>query len=750
MATHRPTVRRKQPNSTVSAIGKVLKGFFVVVCVVVAVGFGYVGAKIWKQLHDLPDITLVERYEPIEAIQLFDRNDHMICTVEGDEDRRVVPLNQISLQMQQAMLAAEDHHFYEHHGVNVMSIIRASLANLQAGHVVEGGSTITQQLVKNLFFTEAQRTMDRKVKEAFVAYELEHRYPKERILEMYLNQVYFGNNAYGIERAASRYFNKTAAELTVAQASFLAGLVKAPSELGTQANRKAAISRQHEILDKMVEYGYITANQANTAKKQQLVFKKGANPLQKYPYYVSHVLETLRDRFSQAEMRRQGLRVYTNLDPQAQEIAEKTLAADIAKAPKGVTQAALVSVSVQDGAVIAMVGGVGDFWKHQFNRATNPHTAGSSFKPFVYLTALLKGVLTPDSIIEDTPLVIHQPYGLPDYAPKNFDHRFLGRIPLRKALALSRNVCSVRIAQLVGIDSVVETAREAGITTKLEPNLSLALGSSAVTPLDMAGAYATFARMGVAIKPQVLRRIENNRGQVIEVFQASVDKVFPVEPVARLVSMMQDVVKFGTGTGAKLDDRPVAGKTGTADAAKDIWFVGFTPDMVTALWGGNDENLPIKGNHVTGGDVMAKIWKHYNEAYYIAHPAPAGSFVPPSAPTEEEQKREQKAAAKLNQKVVKSDTAVAPVSNAVTVGGDLVPAVQTPVEVNKVEMAPAPGVAPSISDTPKSTEEKSTSAPSPAPERSTSPAPTPTPAPSLTPGSPTPTTAPTPAGGLSQ
>ena len=715
----------------------------IVACIVVAVGFGYIGAKIWKQLHDLPDITLVERYEPIEAIQLYDRNDHLICTVEGDEDRRVVPLNQISLQMQQAMLAAEDHHFYEHHGVNVLSIVRATLANLQAGHVVEGGSTITQQLVKNLFFTEAQRTMDRKVKEAFVAYELEHRYPKEKILEMYLNQVYFGNNAYGIERAASRYFNKTAAELTVAQAAFLAGLVKAPSELGTLANRKAAISRQYEILDKMVEYGYITKNQAANAKKQKLVFKKGANPLQKYPYYVSHVLEQLRDRFSQAEMRRQGLRVYSNLDPQAQEIAEKTLAADLAKAPKGVSQAALVSVSVQDGAVLAMVGGVGDFWKHQFNRATNPHTAGSSFKPFVYLTALIKGVLTPDSIIEDTPLVIHQPYGLPDYAPKNFDHKFLGRIPLRKALALSRNVCSVRIAQLVGIDSVVETAREAGITTKLEPNLSLALGSSAVTPLDMAGAYATFARMGVAIKPQVLRRIENNRGQVIEVFQPSVDKVFPVEPVARLVSMMQDVVKFGTGTGAKLDDRPVAGKTGTADAAKDIWFVGFTPDMVTALWGGNDENLPIKGNHVTGGDVMAKIWKHYNQAYYTVHPAPAGSFVPPSAPTEEEQKREQKSAAKLNQKVVKSDTVVAPVSPVVPEGNETVPAVQTPVEVNKVETAPAPGGTPASDGFKISAPEEKTAAPVPAPDRTVgTPPSTPT-----TPSTPstTPTVAPTPA-----
>ena len=718
---------------------KLIKVVLVLVCIVGAVAGGYVGASVWKQLRDMPDVTLVERYEPIEAIQLFDRNDKMICTVEGDEDRRVIPLNQVSPQMQQAMLAAEDHHFYEHHGVNVMSVVRASIANLQAGHVVEGGSTITQQLVKNLFFTDAQRTMNRKVKEALVAYELERRYSKEKILEMYLNQVYFGNNAYGIERAASRYFDKTAAELSVAQSAFLAGLVKAPSELGLAANRKEALTRQYEILDKMVEYGYITTSQCAAAKKTKLVFKKGANPLQRYPFYVSHVLELLRDRFSQAEMRRQGLRVYTNLDPQAQDLAEKTLEADIKKAPKGVSQAALVSVNVQDGAVIAIVGGVGNFWKHQFNRATNPHTAGSSFKPFVYLTSFIKGVLSPDSIIDDTPLVIHQPYGLPDYAPKNFDHKFLGRIPVRKALALSRNVCSVRIAQLVGIDSVVETAREAGITTKLEPNLSLALGSSAVTPFDMAGAYSTFARMGVAIKPQVLRKIENNRGEVIEVFQPTVDKVFPVEAVARLVSVMQDVVKYGTGTGAKLDDRPVAGKTGTADEAKDIWFVGFTPDMVTAIWGGNDENLPIEGKHVTGGDVMAKIWKDYTKAFYVMHPTPAGSFVPPSAPTEEEKKLAEKAESKLNSKVVKSDTVAGPSTASdetpAEKPADSTAANQTPVEVTKVEASPSSS---EIKPAP-SPEEK---APVPAPERSLNPAPAPAPAPTPAPTPSAPVAAP--------
>ena len=218
-------------------------------------------------------------------------------------------------------------------------------------------------------------------------------------------------------------------------------------------------------------------------------------------------------------------------------------------------------------------------------------------------------------------------WGLPDYIPKNFDHKFYGRITVRKALALSRNIPALRMAQKVGINNVVETARQAGVRSKLDPNLSLALGSSAVSPLDMAGAYSTFARNGVVIKPSVIRRIESNKGQVLEISNEPKTRVFPPEPVAELIDVLQDVVKYGTGTQAKLADRPVAGKTGTADEGKDIWFIGFTPDLVTAVWGGNDENLPISGHNVTGGVVMAKIWQQYAQAYYKTFPTPPGSFV---------------------------------------------------------------------------------------------------------------------------
>lgn len=704
MAKRRSVARRKNQGVLGNA-GVFARRTFTICLIVGALGFGYLGASMWKQIQELPDVTMVERFEPIEAIQIMDKQDHLICTVEGDEDRRVVPLNQISTKMQQAILAAEDHHFYEHNGINFFSIFRASMANMAAGHVKEGGSTITQQLAKNLFFADAGRTYDRKIKEAYVAWDLERRYSKERILNMYLNQVYFGNNAYGIERAASRYFDRSAAQLSLAQAAFLAGLVKAPSELGLPQNRAAAYSRQKEIIDKMVEYGYITAAQAKEAKGQQLAFKKGTNSMQKYPYYISYVLQVLRERFSQAEMRRQGLRVYTNLDPVAQELAEKALNEGIKKAPKGVTQGALVSVSVSGGEVIALVGGVGNFWKNQFNRATNPHTVGSSFKPFVYLTAFCKNVLGPDSIIDDSPLVIKSPWGQAPYAPKNFDHKFYGRIQIRRALALSRNVPAVKVGQQVGMESVIETARLAGVTAKLDPNLSLALGSSAASPLEMAGAYSTFARFGIAIKPQVIRKIENNRGQVIEVFDPRADRAFQVEPVARLVECMQDCVRWGTGTQAKLADRPVAGKTGTADEGKDIWFIGFTPDMVTAVWGGNDENKAIEGKNVTGGVIMAKIWHDYNEAFYKARPTAPGSFMAPSQFVPDEKKAGDQLAKNPEAAEGKSETTDASTSSSdnsselkaeaqpLSPSSETAPTPGTPIQPETTVSSPAPATA---------------------------------------------------------
>jgi penicillin-binding protein 1A len=596
---------------------------------ITALSVGVAGAAalgVWFHYNKLPDLSILETYRPVEAVQIYDRFDHLTSVISGEQDRQVIKLNQISPQMRKAMMAAEDHEFYSHGGINPTSIGRAILVNLQAGRIVEGGSTITQQLVKNLFFPGEPRSFNRKIKEFFLALQVDQKYSKDKILEMYLNQIYFGNQAYGIERAAQRYFNKDASKLNLAEAAFLAGVVKAPSYLSDSDNRKNALARQREVLDKMVEYKFIPREEADKAKTQKLAFRKFVNPYQKYPFYISYVVDQLRQKYGSQEMQR-GLKVYTNLDPVAQQQGEKVLTDGIKHAPAGVTQGALASVRVNDGAVLALVGGVGQFERHQWNRAVSPHTMGSSFKPFVYLSGFLKG-LTPDSVVLDEPVTIQS--GGHAYSPKNFDHEFRGPMPIRMALALSRNVCAIRVAVFSGINHVIETARAAGITSRLDPYIPVALGACAASPLEMAGAYSTFARGGVQMTPQVFRRVESPDGKVLDTYSASPRKVFESQPVALLVDAMQTVVQKGTGILAQLPGRPVAGKTGTSDRATDIWFIGFTPDTCTAVWGGNDHNKTVYGRSVTGGVVMAAIWKKYMVGYYNTHPTPVAYFTPPS------------------------------------------------------------------------------------------------------------------------
>jgi len=600
--------------------------------VILAALIGSLSLAVWRFMLGLPDTSTLSQAQPYGAVQIFDRNDRLVVTVHGDEYRKPVDLKLISPHMRAAILAAEDHSFYQHGGISLSGIVRAFISNARAGHIVEGGSTITQQLVKNLFFQNRDRTIPTKLKEMYLAIELERRHSKDWILATYLNQVYFGNGAWGVERAANRYFSKPASKLTLGESAFLAGLVNAPSDLSLSANRKRAIARQTQILKQAQEYGLASKPDVQYALSHPITFKEGSAPLQKYPYYVASVIQLLRKRLGDDHLWRQPLSVYTNLDPVAQEQAERTLTAGIKRAPPGVSQGALVSISVADGAVLAIVGGVGNFWKYQFNRATNPHTAGSAFKPFVYLAALRYRAIGPDTLVDDYPVSIDMPAQPVTYSPKNFDGDFMGTMSIRKALVLSRNVCAVRVAEQVGLDKVVETARLAGIQSRLDPYPSLALGSCAVSPFELANAYATLARGGIAIEPSLVRRIEDGQGKVVAVFPAKSERVFDAEPVAQLVDVLVDVVERGTGRQAQLPDRTVAGKTGTSDQSRDIWFVGFTPGVVTAVWGGNDDNLPIPGQRVTGGSVMAAIWRDYMSAFYQAHPTPPAGFAAPTYP----------------------------------------------------------------------------------------------------------------------
>lgn len=586
-----------------------------------------IGLDVYGQLSRVPNLAYLDQYHPLRAIEIYDRDNALVCSINPGIKQTVVPIDKISPKIQQAVVAVEDQHFFEHGGINPTSILRASLANLQAGKVVEGGSTITQQLAKNLFFQQSGRNMTRKISEALVAYDIERRFDKRQILKIYLNEIYFGNGAYGAEQAARTYFGKPASQVDTAEAAFLAGLIKSPSYLGALKNRSEALERQRVVLKSMRDHGFITEDQfvEFTAKPLRFAATKDVPdrlPFERYPYFTSYILsvsKNLIQPMGDSEIKQRGLRIYTTLDQSAQKAAEDTLKKAVERAPKPIDQGAVVTLSVSDGSISALVGGVGNFWENQWNCATNPHTAGSSFKPFVYLTAFMEGLYKPDSKIDDLPLTVREPGAVP-YTPKNFDRRFMGKIPIDKAIAQSRNVCAIRVAQEVGIKKVIDTARYCGIESRLDPNLSLALGSAAVSPLEMASAYGTLAREGIFVRPWSIRRIETMDGDVVHDHTPASYRVLEKEPVAQIVECLTKVVESGTGTLAKMRGFQVAGKTGTADGSTDLWFVGFTSDVVSAVWLGSEEHRSVDSKYVTGGTLAARVWRDMTQLYYASHP----------------------------------------------------------------------------------------------------------------------------------
>jgi len=575
-----------------------------------------------------PNLSILEDYQPIGSIEIYDYKDNFIGVLQGEEDRQVIKLGQVSDYAIQALLAAEDSDFFKHGGFSLTSFFRALFTNLKAGKVVQGGSTISQQMVKNLFIEEDERqkrSLLRKVRELFIAFEVESKYPKEKILEIYLNQVYFGNLAYGIERASQRYFSKSSSKLELIEASYLAGLLTAPSYLSK--NHEAAFERQKYVIRKMFENGYISNDEYQKALNTKVEFKYSEGNLSKFPYYFSLVEQELSKRYTRNELKSLGLKVYTGLDPVAQAHAVETLNTGIKNAAAGINQGALVTIDVESAEVRALVGGVGNFWAHQYNRATNPHTLGSAIKPFIYLTAFIQGVIDPSSIIEDEPLLI------PDvssetgfWEPQNFDEEFHGPITAKAALVFSRNIPAIKVAMKAGIKNVIETCRQAGIRTKMDPLLSFALGAQAFTPLDIASAYSTFARGGARIDPIVIRKIIDTKGRLLEINRPIVKSNIPERYVSQLVGILIDVVNYGTGSLAKIPGRTIAGKTGTADGGRDIWFVGFTPEYVTSIWCGNERNKEVMSRYATGGSTPAWVWREYTTKYYNSRPRPPKTF----------------------------------------------------------------------------------------------------------------------------
>ncbi|OWY65612.1 penicillin-binding protein [cyanobacterium TDX16] len=586
---------------------------------------GLVGLAI--SFRNLPDVRVLRNYIPSETSYFYDINGKVLASIHGEANREVIPLNKISPELKRAVLAIEDSHFYSHNGINISSVGRASIVNWQRGAVAEGGSTLTMQLVKNIFLTQ-QRRFSRKVAEAVLAIRLEQILSKDQILEMYLNQVYWGHNTYGVETAAQSYFGKSAADLNLAEAAMMAGIIQAPQNYSPFVSMKTAKQRQETVLNRMRSLGWITAEEDEKARETKITLGKVSSfQRSSMPFVTNTAAQELEREYGLEAVQKGGLRVQTTVDSRMQRLAEETVAKwhkTIRSQGVRADQMALVSVDPRTQFIKALVGGV-DYQKSEFNRATQARRQpGSSFKPFVYYTAFASGKFTPNSVINDTPVSYRIPGGI--WTPKNYDDSFNGPMPVRRSLEVSRNIPAVKLGSAVGLNKVVETCRILGINSPMEPVPSLPLGAIGVTPLEMASAYATIANYGWQSKPTIIARVTDSSGNVILDNSPKPQLVLEPWAAATLTDVMRGVINNGTGTAAQIG-RPAAGKTGTTSSERDIWFVGFVPQLATAVWVGNDNYRPV-GKGATGGVFVAPIWRSFMSQ--ALKNTPVENFRPPS------------------------------------------------------------------------------------------------------------------------
>jgi 1A family penicillin-binding protein len=560
--------------------------------------------------RNLPDVRQLRSFSPTETTFIYDIKGKLLASIHGEANRQVVPLDRISPNLKRAVLASEDGHFYSHHGINPSGVGRALVVNLVAGGVKEGGSTITMQLVKNLFLSH-KRAFTRKIAEAVLAIRLEQILGKNEILEMYLNQVYWGHNNYGAQTAARTYFNKSAEFLTLGESAMMAGLIQAPEEFSPFVSMKKAKQKQREVLGRMRELDWITSKEYDQAINEKITlgrirsFQGSA-----LPYISNTVSQELVKRFGRDALLKGGMRVQTTVDAKFQIMAESTVSRwhqDLLGKGLRKNQIALVAIDPRTHFVKALVGGV-DSKASEFNRATQAQRQpGSSFKPFVYYAAFATGKYTPDSTILDAPVSYRDGNGW--YYPRNYDGGFSGSMSIRTALAQSRNIPVIKLGKSIGMNKVVETCQILGIKSPMEPVTSLPLGAIGVTPLEIASAYATFANYGWQSPATVIVRITDSSGNVILDNTPKPQRVLDSWASAATIDIMQSVVTSGTGKGAALD-RPSAGKTGTTSSEKDIWYVGTVPQLTTAVWVGRDDNLQLSSG-ATGGGMVAPIWRDF-------------------------------------------------------------------------------------------------------------------------------------------
>lgn len=556
-----------------------------------------VGVILAWYARELPSIIENPKFERKTSITVL-ANDKSVIARYGDIKGKNVQADNIPKNLANAILATEDRRFYYHFGLDPIGLVRAVIVNTTNKGVVQGGSTITQQLAKNLFLSQ-QRTLKRKIQEAILAVWLEYKLSKDEILASYMNRVYLGAGTYGVEAASRVYFKKDAEDLNLYQSAVLAGLLKAPSRYSPLSNPDEAEKRARVVLSAMVDAGYITEKDAKKAQATKLDRSQTSVVGKSSHYFSDWIVETLDDYIVPPT---EDIIVETTMDPDVQQSTANVLknAIDTNKEKAKVTQAASV-VLRPDGSIVAMVGGV-NYAESQFNRATvGRRQPGSSFKPFVYLAAIEQGA-------NEYTAVVDAPVKFGKYAPKNYSGRYSGETTLINAFTWSMNTVAVRLADAVGIGNVIDVARRAGITEQLDPNLSLALGTAEIPMIQMAQAYATINNAGYAVQAFGIKKIKTESGKVLFEHKAEASpRVFDAQSMATLTNLMMSVIQNGTGQGAKASFFE-AGKTGTSQDYRDAWFNGFSRDYVAVVWFGNDDNTSMKSS-MTGGSVPARAWR---------------------------------------------------------------------------------------------------------------------------------------------
>lgn len=572
-----------------------LKSFFVMT-VSAALAF-FIGVNLY--LSSLPPIQHLDEFKPNIVTKFYSADDEVIKTFTAYKFEKV-DIKDVPDNIKNAIVATEDKNFYHHHGYDPVGLLRSTLVNLASGGFKQGASTITQQLARILFLNN-EKTFDRKIKEFIVAARIEKTIPKDKILEMYLNNVYLGSGSYGVAGAAQIYFNKPLKELTLAEAALIAGLPQAPSVYSPYNNKKLAIERRNQVLNRMFKMRYITRQQFEQAKEEKLRLNDNPviNSLNRAPYFVDYAMKELEELgFDETEISQGGYKVVTTLNYAAQKAAADSVKSHLGTGGK--SNAAVFSFSPITGEIYVYLGGK-NYGKSQFDRITQAvRPPGSAFKPFVYAAAIEKG-WGPNDYLDDTPVNIN------GWKPHNYGNRYRGQMPLFAGLMLSSNVMAARLIKEVGVRSVIGIARSLGITTPIEYDMTIALGSNGVKLYEMTVAYGAFANGGFKVKPYAIERVETSRGKIIyEAPKTRVMKVLNLNTAAVITAMLQTVIENGTGRAANIG-KPSAAKTGTTDDNKDASFYGYTPDIVTGIWVGNDDNTRMNG--IYGGTIPAAIWK---------------------------------------------------------------------------------------------------------------------------------------------